>query len=136
MTEYEKLIDSYRVESVAKIKISDAIAYCAGFFLLISPFIPKLAAPMAVITLSYFIATFSALAAKDLLIALKTRAQNIHGLLLQYFSLLSWKFKVYNAVLESFVRYVFAFFNARALWEMLFFSLRVAWAKVLPSSSK
>ena len=136
--EYDALITEYRAELPTKTRLIDAAAYVLGFTLLIAPFIRALAVPLAVLSLSYFAFVFISLAVWDLTASLRrTLTQVMLQLLAQLHQatevgLTAWRF--YLDAWERIRKNLLAFASARALWDRLFFSLRVARPKVFFNS--
>ncbi len=73
MNRHELLLDEYRVELPKNSSISSPIAYSLGLFLLIAPFIPRLAVPMVLFSLSYFFLIFISLSIWDLSLYFRRR---------------------------------------------------------------
>lgn len=113
--EYNQLIEKYYSEPKSKFVISNYAAYLFGLFLFIAPFVPRLALPMAVATLSYFILVFSALAVKDVGVAIINKYSESVERLIFSVKLLKYQIRYYLFVLEYSLRNAFALKRARAL---------------------
>ncbi len=140
MSDYDRLIDDYRVSLPTKNWLGEWVPYGLGFFLLIAPFIRELVLPMAIFSLLYFFFVFLSLLAIDVGRVIFVRSQMfIRAQIFETFERLVISFTAqllaFQALLsESFRRNSLALQRALARWETRVFSKGLAWANVFLSS--
>lgn len=138
MSDYDRLIDDYRVSVPTSGRFVNGIAYTLGGFLLLAPFIRGVALPMAVFSLGYFFSVFLTLLIIDVGKVVSLRLQKFVGLqVLLPLERFSQRMLVFQTVVvESLHRNALAWRRALALWETRFFSVSPASPNVLPSSAE